>query len=1001
MNLRRFILISALASTFTCSHAQQISVSKAKENAQSFIKSVDKNNSSTNLQLAYTGKQDGEVHYYVFNKPYDGGFVIVAGDESATQILGYTTQGTFDYNDAPDNLKWLLSLYDTGVHTQIMNAKTRGVAESRERKASRIYAEIPALLTTQWGQDYPYNMAIPKVKSTELVTGCLPLAMSQIMTKWEYPKQGVGSKSYTINYDLGAEKVPVTFSADFANTTYDFDLINSVDGGTAADKEIAKLIYHVGVAMDTKYSSSASGGSGAYDFDAATAIINHFDYDKGMRSEVRDFYSDSEWEELLYRELAQGRPIIYSGTSTLGGHSFVCHGYRNGLFAINWGWFGNYNGYFALTGNNILNPSNGDSNNSHSAAAKASYSEGQRVLIGIQPNAGNDYVSHIVTHAKNSFYVVGSNEYDKQKESDKIFKVVASFVNMGFVKEGICIGVKATGVNTGKVVYFINETNVELDKNKYIVPTLSVPSNKFPYNDKYELSLVYRNSTSTSDEDCKEVQLYNGADVPYIIIKGIEDQDINFNVESNQIELGSTMQIKYNKDYNGYAFYESSDNTIATVDNAGLIKTHKIGNVKITASGSAADGYKATKTVFDISVVNKIKKTPTISLSRASISPGGTATIVISEKGFDGTVSVTGYNKDIISFENGTITGKALGSTTLTVKTTDTEHYVATSKTFTIYVVGNGFEFVETPYFDNDNNPFIDGRILHVDFRNAGSIALECALYVAVTGKTEGGTFYFSSYFKTSSAVPSDYNLTYDYDVFGSFSSYMVSGIKYTIEFFLDEEHSTPANIKSLDFVWCDKKTIDYSLPDTQWGTLCLPFDAEIPEDMTVYECADYTGRDLNLTAVGKIKRATPYIIHGKAGDYSFSGPDAAVANSTMGKGLLVGVLSDDVLLEKNDFVLQHNNGVSGFYIISDDLANKYYATKYRAILRVENANYKMFNIFDGVDLSTGIKNISTSAQGLNGASVIYGIDGTVRSGYSKGINIIRTNEGTVKKIVK
>lgn len=53
---------------------------------------------------------------------------------------------------------------------------------------------------------------------------------------------------------------------------------------------------------------------------------------------------------MLYQQLSQKLPLIYSGCSAYGlGHAFVCDGYDgNGYFHFNWGWSGSYDGYFAL-----------------------------------------------------------------------------------------------------------------------------------------------------------------------------------------------------------------------------------------------------------------------------------------------------------------------------------------------------------------------------------------------------------------------------------------------------------------------------------------------------------------------------------------------------------------------------------------------------------------------------------------------------------------------------
>ena len=65
-------------------------------------------------------------------------------------------------------------------------------------------------------------------------------------------------------------------------------------------------------------------------------------------------YSINEWENMIYNELANNRPVVYGGQSDDGGHAFVCDGYDgNGMFHINWGWGGYGDDYFSLS---VLNP---------------------------------------------------------------------------------------------------------------------------------------------------------------------------------------------------------------------------------------------------------------------------------------------------------------------------------------------------------------------------------------------------------------------------------------------------------------------------------------------------------------------------------------------------------------------------------------------------------------------------------------------------------------------
>ena len=69
---------------------------------------------------------------------------------------------------------------------------------------------------------------------------------------------------------------------------------------------------------------------------------------------TRNFYTTTDWKNLIKPELNAARPVLYGGSTNTEGHAFVVDGYdSNDLFHINWGWSGYYNGYFELS---LLNP---------------------------------------------------------------------------------------------------------------------------------------------------------------------------------------------------------------------------------------------------------------------------------------------------------------------------------------------------------------------------------------------------------------------------------------------------------------------------------------------------------------------------------------------------------------------------------------------------------------------------------------------------------------------
>lgn len=358
-----FMLRLLFCSTFICisnyASAQKTSLQEASNVALNFIKNHEVQHSSKARakgqvssaapELVFTSSSPKENGLYIFN--YDSisnGFVIVGNHKNSYEIIGFSDNSRFDYISAPNALKWWIQEF-----------KRNGAATLSAVRSSK--SSVNPLLTTYWAQSEPFNTCIPTLGSqySPFVTGCTATAIAQIMKFWEYPIHGKGSNQYTINYGIKN----LTFSANFENTYYDWnnmlDDYSFVDYNNQQAKAVGELMYNVGVAQETLYGDMSS----ADDRDGAKALIENFTYDKSLTRASREFYTDDEWEDMIYNELRCGRPVLYGGTQVVGdevfGHNFVCHGYdaNTNLYAINWGWGGMYDGYFALTGSFALDPS--------------------------------------------------------------------------------------------------------------------------------------------------------------------------------------------------------------------------------------------------------------------------------------------------------------------------------------------------------------------------------------------------------------------------------------------------------------------------------------------------------------------------------------------------------------------------------------------------------------------------------------------------------------------
>lgn len=348
---------SLLIGTMTVS-ANPIDVAQAQGIAKKFCsEAVVKNKmrkapANAKMKLVYKshGKKASTNLLYAFNRGEANGFVVVAGDDCAPQILGYTDTGSFDINNMPENMRWWIQQYEQQMRYLQDNPKAR---LSAPQKA--VNAVAPLLGEIKWNQEAPYNANCPYISyydedneetvSGTAPTGCVATALAQVMRYHKWPNESKGN----ITYKTNTTETEVT--ADL-NTTYNWDLmLPTYSGVSATDEqkaEVAKLMFNIGAALESDYTPS---GTGATDVSVVPALIRYFNYDTGARYVQRDYTPVADYEQGLISEIEAGRPVPYGGvTKKNEGHFFVLDGINeDGLYHVNWGWGGLSDGYFLIS----------------------------------------------------------------------------------------------------------------------------------------------------------------------------------------------------------------------------------------------------------------------------------------------------------------------------------------------------------------------------------------------------------------------------------------------------------------------------------------------------------------------------------------------------------------------------------------------------------------------------------------------------------------------------
>ena len=372
----RTILLLVICTSFFSLQAKQISENQARTIAGQFF------NVNMPQQPATMKGHGAKAAYYVFNNPEQPGWVIVAGDDRARTILAWGDEDYFDAGDVPECVQdWLGDYAEQLAHLDAATPQASNEAPISSFAASG-KARIAPMLVSNWAQGQPFNQRCPTYtnSSGETVycpTGCVATAMAQILY---YYKSGYGSLAipeYTSEKDDFINERPALpatkFNYNIMNPWYD-----NAQNTSASAQETARLILYCAQSVNMNFGKSSSSATSQ-----RNAFVYYFGFDKNARQLSRIDYTAAEWENIVYTELVNGRPVYISARKSSAGHAFICDGYDNGLFHINWGWRGHQNGYFAL---NALNDDN--SGGTGAASGDEGYTINVQIMTGLQPDLG-------------------------------------------------------------------------------------------------------------------------------------------------------------------------------------------------------------------------------------------------------------------------------------------------------------------------------------------------------------------------------------------------------------------------------------------------------------------------------------------------------------------------------------------------------------------------------------------------------------------------------------
>ena len=378
--IRRYILLSLLFFVASLCGAQKINREQAERKAMTFMRQIGVHVEKGLSSAPFSHLSIDQAPIYVFNATDGNGFVIVSGDGQTEEILGYGTDCQFDEKRLSETMREWLSGYASQI-TDLQKSRMKNTP----MKVST-HPAVGKLVTSQWDQGEAtstgnaYNQLCPSINGKRCAVGCVAAAMAQVMRYYRWPTDYCRQiPSYTSNGTLGQLKGLSKLKFDWNNMLDRYD-----EGQTDKEcKAVAQLMQYCGYSVSMDYGTTTSS---ATFHDAAKALRTYFDYDLNTRYVDRCDYSAEGWDNLIYDEISNGRPVLYTGFNPGGGHAFICDGYDgNGFYHVNWGWGGYCNGYFKLS---ILNPRGGGIG---SSSSNNGYSVNQGAIVGIRKPTNATY----------------------------------------------------------------------------------------------------------------------------------------------------------------------------------------------------------------------------------------------------------------------------------------------------------------------------------------------------------------------------------------------------------------------------------------------------------------------------------------------------------------------------------------------------------------------------------------------------------------------------------
>lgn len=324
------------------------------KNFDAFISVVSANGDAKNARTGDKEKtvkkitpfkdSDNKILYYVINYT-EGGFIIISAEKKMIPVIAFSETHDFPADkELPAGTKETMADYqmaiqklrrentpedpkvtrewtrfgDASAIDELVKSGARTLDDPTDPPCEETQIYAAPLLTTNWGQGCGYTAQMPPMSGCTILcdnayTGCIPTAMAQVMNYHRFPN--------TFNWNAMGTWQP----------------------------ETNRLMRALANSVSTTYTCT---GSSAVPTAVRNAFVNTFGYNSGAT--FANFNSSTIMNEIG----SYSRPVILHGynSAIANGHSWVADGYiqyynctsgwSEAYFHMNWGWDGNYNGFY-------------------------------------------------------------------------------------------------------------------------------------------------------------------------------------------------------------------------------------------------------------------------------------------------------------------------------------------------------------------------------------------------------------------------------------------------------------------------------------------------------------------------------------------------------------------------------------------------------------------------------------------------------------------------------